>query len=318
MLTTNGIILNEDLAARIALYNEEDLFRFYIPNLKLGKRISSPLRQDSDPSFSVYESYTGSILYHDFKTGETGNLIKFVMNLYGISYIQAMRRIVNDATHGSKVLETKKERHISSVTKKEIKVIVRPFGDKDLMYWEGYGIRKRTLEAYGVAALEAVFLQGELIAEYKTSQPVYGYYMGEGEWKIYKPFSIQRFYTNTNKLQGYAQLPKDGDLLIITKSMKDVMTLRELGYNAVAPHSESVKILKEIDELKSRFKEVIIWFDNDEPGTLGAIALSEILNIPFVLLPNTQHAKDISDYYKANGYEASKQIAASIVCQLNV
>lgn len=313
MISTKGIVLNEELRAKIETYDDEYLFRLYIPDLEIGKRLCSPLRKDDTPSFSVFVGRSGRLMYHDFKTGDSGDIVKFVCQLTGLLYYDAMRKILRDISVGFKIQTTKIERKQSVSTKKSIKVITRNYTSRDISYWESHGILKRTLESYGVYVLEAVFINDALIGEYRSTQPIYGYYFGNGEWKIYKPYSTQRFYTNTNRLQGYAQLPTTGDLLVISKSLKDVMLLRELGYNAVAPHSESANNIDEFDELKTRFGRIVIWYDNDEPGALGAEKLSTKLGVPYVQLPTDQAAKDISDYYKANGYLATKEIADKLL-----
>ena len=315
MITTKGIVLNEELRTKIESYDDEYLFRLYIPELEIGKRLCSPLRKDDTPSFSVFVGRSGRLMYHDFKTGDSGDIIKFVCQMTGLLYYDAMRKILRDTSVGIRIQTTKIERKQSATTKKEIKVITRQLTDRDISYWESHGVLKRTLSLYKVYSLEAVFINDVLVGEYRSTQPIYGYYFGNGEWKIYKPYSLQRFYTNTNKLQGYDQLPETGELLVISKSLKDVMLLRELGYFAVAPHSESVNNIDEIDELKTRFKRIVIWYDNDEPGALGAEKLSTKLGLPYVQLPTDQAAKDISDYYKANGFLASQEMADKLLWQ---
>ena len=82
--------------------------------------------------------------------------------------------------------------------------------------------------------------------------------------KIYRPHSLTRkdkWRNNcgTYDLQGLAQLPDKGKLLIITKSLKDIMVLYEYGYTAVAPQSEHSSIPTSLMEnLKGRFDKIII------------------------------------------------------------
>lgn len=62
-------------------------------------------------------------------------------------------------------------------------------------------------------------------------------------------------------------LPKSGDYVVVTKSMKDVMVFYELGIPAIAPISENC-YLTEAQHLKlvKRFKHVILFYDNDIAG----------------------------------------------------
>lgn len=68
-------------------------------------------------------------------------------------------------------------------------------------------------------------------------------------------------------MQGAHKLPKSGEYVVITKSMKDVMTLYELGIPAIAPISENCYLTEaQHNKLISRFKKVILFYDNDMAG----------------------------------------------------
>lgn len=60
-------------------------------------------------------------------------------------------------------------------------------------------------------------------------------------------------------IQGARQISKDGDdLLIVQKSMKDVMLLYEFGVQSIAPMSENTSLSeKVIEKLKTKFKRII-------------------------------------------------------------
>ena len=47
-------------------------------------------------------------------------------------------------------------------------------------------------------------------------------------------------------IQGMHMIPKSGEFLVITKSMKDVMLCYELGIPAIAPNSENLFITDSI------------------------------------------------------------------------
>ena len=58
-------------------------------------------------------------------------------------------------------------------------------------------------------------------------------------------------------IQGAHMLPKTGNVLVITKSLKDVMTLYEYGITAIAPCSEN-EFLTDVqyEKIKKRFKHI--------------------------------------------------------------
>ena len=70
------------------------------------------------------------------------------------------------------------------------------------------------------------------------------------KFKIYRPLASKytKWRTNltTSDVQGLAQIPEKGDLLIITKSLKDVMVLYEMGYTAISAASETTFIPEDI------------------------------------------------------------------------
>lgn len=77
--------------------NEYDIFKKYIGfDFKLGKVMSSPLREgDLHPSFNVYKSSNGHLYYKDF-AGDRGDCFDFVMKLHDINFQTACELICND------------------------------------------------------------------------------------------------------------------------------------------------------------------------------------------------------------------------------
>ena len=79
------------------------------------------------------------------------------------------------------------------------------------------------------------------------------------------------------------------------------MCLYELGYNAVAFQSEmQIPSQKIIDELKSRFKEVFLFYDNDfdkteNPGQSMASKIKKEYDLMNIFIPEKYNAKDVSD-----------------------
>ena len=73
-------------------------------------------------------------------------------------------------------------------------------------------------------------MNGKIFTHSSFSKPIYGYYRGKTDvelWRIYFPYNKEkgiRFLTNwpAKKIQGFEMLPEKGNILVITKSMKDV------------------------------------------------------------------------------------------------
>ena len=81
-------------------------------------------------------------------------------------------------------------------------------------------------------------------------------------------------------------MEEGNDTLIITKSLKDVMCLRSLGYWAIAPHSESSRISElHVENIHSKFNSVYVLYDNDEAGINGAKSMASAVSCSSVIIP---------------------------------
>ena len=124
------------------------------------------------------------------------------------------------------------------------------------------------------------------------------------KFKLYRPLSTTFKWlakTNKNVLWGLTQLPLQGKLLVITKSLKDVMVLHELGIPAICPNSESTNIPN------GMLKEYIVsFYDYDNAGIQAALKL----DIPYMFLFKS---KDLSDYYKKHGKLSSYRMLKRIL-----
>ena len=73
-----------------------------------------------------------------------------------------------------------------------------------------------------------------------------------------------------------------------------------------------------INQLKERYKNIIIFFDNDfknpnNPGHTDALKICEEYNLKMVEIPSEFKSKDPSDLYKNYGKEKYLEIIKSIL-----
>ncbi len=107
------------------------------------------------------------------------------------------------------------------------------------------------------------------------------------------------------------QLDKSGgEYLVITKSLKDVMVLYEFGIPAIAPNSENLFVTDaQYKKLKSKFKNILVLYDNDLAGIQG---LKRIKNkypeIKVSFIPRKYGVKDISDFRKKYGLTETQKL----------
>ena len=307
--------------------SEEDIFCHYLGITSITKKLYvSKLRTDRNPTCGFYRSSKGILYFHDFATGDHYNCVSLVMAMYNCDYYKALKIIASDF----KLIEDTpiKTKVIKSSPKFEdkgpstIRVEIKDFSENELKWWKRYGIDLNILKKFHVYSCNSVFLNGNLFAKYQEQNYIFGYYGGKKDklelWRIYFPKrKSYRFINNwdAKKLQGYEQLPESGKILVITKSMKDVMCLYSLGIPAIAPCSENLFIPETIlNDLKKRFKYVVILYDNDLPGISNMCKIKkQYPELIYTWIPRKLGAKDISDYHKANGRESTLKLIKQFI-----
>lgn len=316
----------------LANVSQEAIFEYYL-NLPVKKGLfKSPLRKDNHPTCSYFNK-AGNIYFHDFATNEKLSCFAIVMQKYNCTFYQALEIIANDFGLVSSKKPTMKAIEAKNTTSKleedspsSIQITQKEFSKAELKWWEDYGITNKILKKFGIYSCKYVFLNGKLFAESTDKYPIYGYYLGKNEngelWRIYFHYRKQfRFLSNTpaKKIQGFKQLPETGPVLVITKSMKDVACLYSLGIAACAPNSETLFIEdKVLEQLKSRFKRIIVLFDNDRAGMFNMAKIRrQHPELIYTMLPKDK-AKDISDFYKLYGREVTVQLIKDFVKWLKV
>lgn len=307
--------------------NHYDLFRHYVGDFVFGRPILSPLAPEKKPSFAIYVKGT-TVLFNDFRLGG-GDIIKFIMMRDGVNFRQAINTIIHDSGLSDKfrsdndyvvrplVSYNKKIEY----TKPEINVKRRLWASYDLGFWNSYSIGKETLLKYRVSPLKYIFFGSKIVPAEK-----YAYCFREKKddidtFTIYQPYSKDNKWFKSHDASvfyGWSQLPEKGDVLVITKSMKDVMTIDAItGIPTVAMQSEKTKPKQHIiEQLKSRFKRIYLLYDNDYDNVLKnkpnygrefGKDIANAYNIIQIEIPDylaiKYKSKDLSDLAKVGGRE---------------
>jgi len=294
-----------------------------------NKLYKSPLRVDKHPTCK-YTYWNGRLYFKDFNGSFNGDCFNVVQKIHSTNFLDSLYIIANDFN----ILKKPKKELVEYIFDKppvqeklSIGIKSQPFTDIDKQYWDSYFISEQSLEKYFVYSCKQVFIGENIIYNYSKKDPAYAYYFGNGNYKIYFPFrkkEEKRFINNCNNtiIQGYWQLPKENNLLIITKSYKDVICLSEFNIHSIAPQSETCGLTHGlIRELSQRFKTIISLYDFDLTGIRGANKLYKEENIKPIFFTNGRfnsidyQAKDFSDYLHDNGFLKTKELVDGLLTQ---
>jgi hypothetical protein len=310
----------DDIYSKVSEY---ELWKYYCHNFEvLDRSFKSELYKDNNPSCRIYLGNNNRLLYKDFGTGESFTVLDYIKEKYRCTFKEALNIIGNDfkivqsnrlVTKESRILLVNDETIIRSKTR--IDIITQPFSIIDFNYWNQYEIPLTLLEEYNVFACKYVYLikNGKVITfNYTKDNPIYAYrFVNEGEYsyKIYFPKAEKKYKwinnCNTSIIQGYEQISDNPNPLILTKSLKDVMCYRLLGYDAISLQSETSNLPKDLN--------VIINYDNDEEGIKGTKKLEQQYGFKSFFL---EEAKDLSDYIKANSLKEAQILIDNKIKQL--
>ena len=290
--------------------NDYDIYSYYVGQFKIGKLFNSPLRSDDkNPSFNIFKGNGGGLFFKDHGSGEGGNAIKFVKLIKNIQTRDELERELLRIVRKMNPNQQYVQRTYSTVNSgsTDIGIVRQPFTDVDKKYWKQFHISIDTLKLFQVFSIKYFLCNRVVRGTYKESSPMYAYKVYD-KFKIYRPLASQytKWRTNlTNRdVQGLAEIPKEGgNLLIITKSLKDVMCLYEMGFNAIAASSETTFIPDDIlQSLRSKWNHIVIIYDRDKTGMLEARKYSKQYRLDAIFVHKKFKAKDISDAIRDNSF----------------
>jgi hypothetical protein len=302
--------------------DDYSIYSFYIgKELELNARYSSPLREDKNPSFSLFSSSKDNRIYFkDHATSWKGDVFQFVRilmslgNTKQIPFTKVLQQIDNDFNLGlyfengndKKTLKPKvikipqKDRYTIAITSH--KYPKQEFID----YWKDkYDISLVTLKEYNCTNVEVIHYKSKTHSFQIYPKTLAIAYQIGGKYKLYFPFECKskKFQNNfpENWIEGYLQLKYKNDFCIITKAMKEVMFFREhFDWDSIAGKSENTKIPKHLmDRLFKNYKKVFIWLDKDTSGINAQKEYTQMYPdlIPIVY-PDFITQKDPTDRYE--------------------
>lgn len=324
---TYSAITKESIFAHVS---QEQIFERYLgEKVVLGKKYCSPLRKDKNPTCGFAYARSGKLYFKDFSGHFWGDCLDLVMVKYGWRTLQpVLEKIAQDFN----ILQTNytststQSKTIQPLPKQKEKTIIQiqsqPYQSYDAYFWKRLGVTSNTLKnVFNTSSVKAIWINGKRIYTYHPKDPAIAYCLGPNEYKIYFPErSDNRFICNTNKIQGWDQLPQAGKLVVITKSMKDVIVLFQFGIRAVAWQGEGIVPDQEkIEELKNRFDSVVSLYDFDLTGIRTANKLKKRDGITPYFFTNGRFssinygAKDPAEYVWNHGIPKAKSLRDTFI-----
>lgn len=306
------------------------LVSYYLGVSTIPCFIKSPLREDKKPSFGLHSQDGVRIYFTDFATGKKGGLYDLLSELWNCSYSEVLVRIHKD------LIKVDKEAKVSITLPKGVSELTRRSGsqlecktrewrDYDIEYWQSFGISLEWLkyaEVYPISH-KIVITEGKRIV-YGADKYAYAFVEhkeGRVTLKIYQPFNkVGKKWANKHDrsvISLWTKVPKTGDKIVTCSSLKDALCFwANTGIPAISLQGEGYGMSDSaISELKRRYKQVYILFDNDKAGLEDSKRLSETTGFINLVLPQFEGGKDVSDLMKSKGKDAFITIINSLFNQ---
>lgn len=321
----------DDILSKVT---EADILSYYLGVTEVPCIINSPLRQDRRPSFGLYSSDGIRIFYIDLATKDSGGLFDLLGKMWNCGFKEVLNKIDEDISkfcggasiHSYTPCAVRSTSNYNKDTDLQCKV--RDWRDYDIEYWASYGITLEWLkyaEVYPISH-KIVIKDGHRYV-FGADKYAYAYVEhkeGKVTLKIYQPFNKAGYKWSSNVDRSvwslWTKIPKYGNNLILSSSVKDCLNIMcNLGIPSICLQGEGYLPKPQImKELKSRYKNIIIFFDNDfnnpsNPGHNDAKRLSEEYNLKMIEIPKEYESKDPSDLYKNHGKEVYLKIMNEIL-----
>ena len=315
---------------------EANILSFYLGVTEIPCIIHSPLRKDNRPSFGLYSPNGKRIYFVDFATKDRGGIFDLLCQMWGCSYKEVLIRINKDIPKLCSIGIPDVHKHIPCTVRStteckkstDLQCKVRDWTSYDIEYWESYGISLNWLkyaEVYPIS--HKIIIKNGNKYVFKADKYAYAYVEhkeGKVTLKVYQPFNKDGYKWSSNIDRSvwslWTKIPKFGNNLIISSSVKDCLNIMcNLGIPAICMQGEGYKPKPQIiEELKSRYKNIILFYDNDynnpdNPGKKDSMELSLEYNLKRVEIPVKYESKDPSDLFKKYGRNRYLEIMNEIL-----
>lgn len=284
---------------------QEQIFEYYLQvTVRTDVLYKAPAAirpDDSNPTCSFYYSNNGKLRFRDFAGyfwGDCFDVVAHVLRVsskdkrgFGVILDQIARDFRIHKYAGKGTIDTGNTFDVREVIKTKRKVLIqfqaREWNKKDADFWLAGNINSKLLTKGKVFPCLYIWINNQLIYNFLPKDPAYAYYFSPNDIKIYFPERDNyRFISNTSYLQGIDLIEPD-NIGLITKSYKDVLSLKSFDLQAIAPSSETVPISpSEWSQVKYYCNHWFSLMDYDRTGILMARKLRNLYGIQPLFFSN--------------------------------
>lgn len=310
----NTVRVKIDRKVLFETFSQEEIMEYYFGEpVKLKRAYKNPFRDDKSAKNYFFYKTNGQLVFMDFAVGKPLSCIDMA-NLRQdreLSYQDIYYEMSGLGTLNMPKPTIKFDKD-DVLNETVIKVEVMPYSKKDLEFWAQFNITLDILKHFNVRRVNRAWINGQLRYMNVDSDPCYRYIEGD-RIKLYRPLNKAMKFRNNyiHDFEGYSLLSYVGKTVVITKSMKDIMTLYSLGIPAISPKSETSTLNSDIMEtLLANYQNVFLWYDADKTGEDRSQAIYEEYKDRGIKLArhDKELGKDPSDIVKNHGKEKLKEI----------
>ena len=322
----NSSLSFEDISTEIT---EAKLAHHYLGVTNIPCVINSPLRTDSRPSFGLYSNDGKKVCWKDLATKERGGIYDLLSLMWSCTKKEVLSRIQKDRKlfTGEATIEGYTSCSIQDISSHkgntDLRVKVRDWRQYDIDWWASYGISLDWLKYADVYPIShKIIIKGGHTYTFGADKLAYVYVErkeGKITLKVYQPLSTDKNHKWFSKhdrsvISLWTKIPEKGERVCICSSLKDALCLwANTNIPAIATQGEGYGMsLTAISELKRRYANVYILFDNDKAGLEDGVKLAKETGFINLVLPQFEGGKDVSDLYKSVGKKQFQAIIFSL------
>ena len=292
---------------------EYDIFKYYMPNTDWEPNVVtfSPFRNERNPSFMIGNKQ-GRLTFIDFAdTSKRGSCFDFVRMSFNLKDLKEVLALIDRDFGLGFSRETNTEQYKRIVSQyiqpvravkaySNIQVVVKPFTNDELAYWNQYHQSLDDLKANNVYSISKVYLNKQLFPV--PFELRFGY-LYDDKWKIYRPHAKdKKSKWVPNNVPITAMDGKDDikqcDVAFINKSKKDYKVMKKLFPSSCVVQNEGLGCFspENVEYIKSNSASQILSFDSDVPGVENSQQITKIFDFGYCNVPRKYLSEGIKDW----------------------